>query len=106
MARGWGAFRIAQEAGKALGDPTEGVATGITAGAAAKGIKTIADKKGKKWVYNKALKVFGKAAAKRIATSAAAGSLFPGVGTAAGTIAGTAITIYDIYNALTKDEEE
>ena len=106
MARGWGAFRIAQEAGKALGDPTEGVATGITAGAAAKGIKTIADKKGKKWVYNKALKVFGKSAAKRIATSAAAGSLFPGVGTAAGTIAGTAITIYDIYNALTEDEEE
>lgn len=106
LARGWGAFRIAQEAGKALGDPTEGVATGITAGAAAKGIKTIADKKGKKWVYNKALKVFGKAAAKRIAAGAAAGSLFPGVGTAAGTIAGTAITVYDVYSALTEDEKE
>ena len=101
--RGWGVFSAAQKIGDALGDPTEGVATGLGAAGAAKGINSLIKKKGSKWTYNKLAPFIGKSLAKRVAGGAAAG-IWTGPGAVVTTTAGAALTIWDIYNFLKEEE--
>jgi len=101
--RGWGVFSAAQKIGDALGDPTEGVATGVGTAAAAKGIKTLIKKKGSKWTYKKLVPFVGKSLAKRVAGGAVVG-LATGPGAVVTTAAGATLTIWDIYNFLKEEE--
>jgi len=101
--RGWGVFSASQKIGEALGDPTEGVATGLGTAGAAKGINSLIKKKGSKWTYNKLVPFIGKSLAKRVAQGAAAG-IWTGPGAVATTTAGAALTIWDIYNFLKEEE--
>jgi hypothetical protein len=103
MAKTWGGFRIASEVGKALGDPTEGVVTGLTTVGAVKGVNAMINKKGKKWSFNKLAPIIGKSLAKRVVGGAAAAA-WSGPGAVVAGAAGIGYTIYDIYNILKEEE--
>jgi len=96
----WGVFRASQEIGKALGDPTYGVATGVGLPAVAKKAINIYKKKGPKWLMAKLTPVMGKSIAKRIVGGAVAGAKGGPWVAAGGAIAGTGLAIYDIYQFL------
>jgi len=102
--RGWGVYSAARRIGEALGDPTGGVATGLGAASAVKGIKSLVKKKGKKWTYKKLAPIVGKTLAKRVATGAIAG-LATGPGAVVTTVGGVALGIWDLYDILFKGEE-
>ena len=102
--RGWGVFSAAQKIGEALGDPTEGVATGVGTAGAIKGINSLIKKKGSKWTYNKLAPFIGKSLAKRVAGGAVAGFAAGPVGSVVTTTTGAALTIWDIYNFLKEEE--
>jgi len=104
VVRGWGVYSAARRIGEALGDPTGGVATGLGAASAVKGIKSLVKKKGKKWTYKKLAPIVGKTLAKRVATGAIAG-LATGPGAVATTIGGAVLGIWDLYDILFKGEE-
>ena len=103
--RGWGVFSASQKIGEALGDPTGGVATGLTVGGATKTVESLIKKKGSKWAMKRLVPFIGQSAAKRIVGGAVTGTTaLPGWGTAAFTIGGAGLTIYDLYKYLTEEE--
>ena len=103
--RGWGVFSASQKIGEALGDPTGGVATGLTVGGATKTVESLIKKKGSKWAMKRLVPFIGQSAAKRIVGGAVTGTAaLPGWGTAAFTVGGAGLTIYDIYKYLTEEE--
>ena len=98
--RGWGGFRIAQEVGKALGDPTGGVATGLGATGTWSLAKKIYKKKGPKWMAQRLTPVIGKALTKRVMQGAVSGSVLPGWGNLIGTVLGAGFAAHDVSEAL------
>ena len=100
MARAWGSLRIAQEVGKALGDPTEGLLTAGGAAGSWKLAKKIYKKKGPKWMAQRLTPVIGRALTKRVMQGAVSGTILPGWGNIAGTVLGTGIAVRDVAEAL------
>ena len=103
--RGWGVFSASQKIGEALGDPTGGVATGLTVSGATKTVESLIKKKGSKWAMKRLVPFMRQSAAKRIVGGVITGTAaLPGWGTAAFTIGGAGLTIYDLYKYLTEEE--
>ena len=100
MARAWGSLRIAQEVGKALGDPTEGLLTAGGAAGSWKLAKKIYKKKGPKWMAQRLTPVIGKALTKRVMQGAVSGSVLPGWGNLIGTVLGAGFAAHDVSEAL------
>ena len=93
----WGVFRVSQEIGKAIGDPTGGIVTGIGLPAVAKKVINVYKKKGPKWLMAKLAPHVSKSIAKRIVGGAAAGSVGGPWVAAGGALAGTGFVAYDLY---------
>lgn len=100
MARAWGGFRIAQEVGKALGDETGGVATGLGATGSWKLAKKIYKKKGPKWMAQKLTPIIGNTLTKRVMQGAVSGTVLPGWGNLIGTVLGAGFAVKDVAEAL------